>query len=576
MIIRIIGLVKPYWMRILLASGTLIAGLVLRLCSPLVMRSIVDQVLIQKDTSALILLPLLIIFTLFPSVLYSLVNYLTAWIGQRIAAELRQKVFDNLLRQGMRFFEDARTGELVMDVIWQATEAILSETGLHLPELLKGVLTIVFSLVVMFILNARLAIVTLLVFPLFFLPIRELSAKGRRLGEQYLKRRSEMANLVQETISGIRLVVAMNRQSYRVDALRACNDWLVRLWAKLTVLDTLNEMWFTHILQAVGVATIFGVGSFAVLREELTIGGLVAFMTYTPWLYSAISTLPRTKLEWEKNRAALQRAFSYINLKSDIADGALTLKNVKGQIEFENVSFRYASRTESALHNINFCIKPGQFVALVGPSGSGKSTVVDLLVRFYDPISGIIRVDGKDIRNFTLDSLRRNIALVPQETFLFNDTVKANLLFGNELASEEEMIAAAKAAQIHDFIMTLPQGYNTILGERGVKISGGERQRISIARALLRGAPILVLDEATSFVDSITETELQKALNALLGKCTIIMIAHRLSTIVGADRIYVFDKGKIVEEGTHEELLRQGRNYTELYRAQLSSSKARL
>jgi len=571
MIKVLVQLGKPYWKQVLIAMGVLSIGLTLRLVSPLIMKRIIDQALIQKETSALRLVPLLVIIMLLPALLYSLANYSTGWIGQRIAAALRRRIFSNLLRQDMRFFEDARTGELVVDVMRQGANVALSQTGLHLPELVREVPTIIASLAIMLAMNARLAIIAIAVFPLFFLPIRRLGAQGAKLGQEYVKQMNRMVNLVQETISGIRLVVAMNRESRRLEELDEGNKELVRMWARIAALDALNEMWFSQILQAVGIAIVFGAGSFAVVNGELTVGGLVAFMSYVPLLYAALSTLTRTKLEWDKNRYAFQRVLNYIEIEPNVKDrpGAQPLNTVEGRIQFEDVTFRYPSRTESALNNVSLCMEPGQCVALVGPSGSGKSTVVDLLLRFYDPASGCIRIDGKDIRDITLASLRDSIALVPQETFLFHDTVMANVRFGSESASVTEVKAAAKDAQIHEFVMSLPQGYETLLGERGVKVSGGERQRLAIARALLRKAPILILDEATSSVDSVTEMEFRKALNKLAGQCTTIVIAHRLATIVDADRIYVFDRGRIVEEGTHEELLRSGQMYAQLYHAQL-------
>ncbi|MBI3941735.1 MAG: ABC transporter ATP-binding protein [Chloroflexi bacterium] len=574
---RYLGLARPYRLRILLSSLLLIGSVVVRLMSPLVMSYIVDQVLIQGHTSRLFtLIALLMIFTLVPPILNAGANYLNAWVSQAIAADLRQQVFDSLLCQSMRFFDETKTGETVQDVMKQATGAALTGLGLNVPNIIREGFSLISVTIVLFLLDVRLALVTLLVFPLFFLPFHWMSRWAEVLGREYLSRRNALANLVQETISGIRLIVALQRQGQRSAALRASNQGLVRLWARVVTLDSLYELWFAHLLQAVGFAIVLGFGSFAVLSGDLTVGGLVAFMAYAPWLYTAISTLTQTRMDWAKNRADLERIFNYVDLKPDIMDSpqAVTLDRVHGQIEFEYVSFSYASRSESALHDLNLSIMPGQCVALVGPSGSGKSTVVDLLVRFYDPNAGTIRIDGHDIRHVTLASLRDHMGLVAQDTFLFNDTVLANLRFGNESASLVDIEAAAKASQIHTFIQSLPQGLDTMLGERGVKLSGGERQRIAIARALLRNPPILILDEATAAIDSVTEQKIQQVIAEMAGKRTVILIAHRLATVMHADWIYVFDHGRIIESDTHKNLLNRGGLYAQMYYAQTDNRES--
>jgi len=570
--IRILwGFAKPYSQRIMAATALLIVSVILRLTVPILMKKIIDEGIPSESTEQIItLLPILLAVIILSPLLYSLANYLTAWIGQAVAAQLRQRVFDNLIRQDMTFYDEANSGEIVMETMQQVARAALSTASLNLTQIIGDGTLLIVSVVILLSLDIELTLIALIAFPVFFLPIKCFSARATELSAAYLALRNEMTTTIDETVRGIRLVTIMNRQPQRSDLLRDVNRRMVRLWAKTVTYDSLSEMWFTHILQAVGLVVVFAAGAFAVLAGDITIGGLVAFLTYTPWIYAAISTLIRTRLEWDKNQVYLSQALHYMTIEPQVRDtpDAQSLPQVRGEIQFEAVTFTYRSREDASLRNISFRVRPGELVAFVGASGSGKSTLIELLVRYYDVEYGVIRLDGLDIRNIRLNSLRDAIALVPQSVFLFNDTIYNNLVFGGEQVSETQVKEAAQVAQIQDFIEALPEGYATVVGEQGIKLSAGERQRIAIARAWLRDSPILALDEATSAVDLITERKLQDTLLQLRGKKTLLVIAHRLSTIVAADCIYVLAAGQIVEAGTHADLLSQNGAYARLYQAQ--------
>ncbi|RLA91812.1 MAG: ABC transporter permease, partial [Deltaproteobacteria bacterium] len=408
------------------------------------------------------------------------------------------------------------------------------------------------------------ALITFMIFPISIIPIVKFGKKIRKFSKKSQIKMGSITTLLHETISGNRIVKAFNMEDYESKRFSEENHRLFKIIMKRQTIRALSSP-VMETLGGLGAALIILVGGMAVIKGKVTPGTFFSFVTALFMMYQPLKSISKMNNIIQEGMAAGKRVFEILDLKPGIHDkeGAIHLSGIKEGIEFKNVSFKYED--EWVLKDISFKVRKGETVALVGMSGGGKTTIANLIPRFYDIQHGTILIDGVDIRDYTIRSLRDNIAIVTQQTILFNDTVRNNIAYGNHEKNDEEVIKAAIAANAHDFILKLPKGYNTIIGEAGIKLSGGERQRISIARALLKDAPILILDEATSSLDTESEKEVQIALNNLMKNRTSIVIAHRLSTIRNADKIIVIENGKIVEKGTHEELLALKGYYKKLY-----------
>ena len=619
---RVWAFARPYRLRIvwLLFTILLISGL--SLVSPLLYRDLIDNAIPNGDLAHLNWLALgMIAIPILNGVIGVWQRQLNAQIGEGVIYDLRRALYAHLQRMSLRFFTKTRTGELMSrlnnDVV--GAQRAISST---LVSMVSNLVSVIATLSIMLALEWRLTLVGLAVLPLFLWPARRVGRVLRRLSRTSMELNAEMNAAMNETlnVSGAMLVKLFGREKRELD--RFSRDGAaVR---DIGVRSAVAAQWFfvfLGVISAVGTAVVFWGGGRLVLLGTLTIGTIVAFGTYLTQLYGPLMALTNAQVEVAQSMVSFERVFEVLDIPVEIAERshAKALPPVEGRVRFENVCFAYEGLADSqkvgldeiarfnwwggdeshlkrgkgkasgvaeddlrtrpaetgpqwALQDISFTIEPGQLVALVGPSGAGKSTTTYMIPRLYDTTEGRILIDGHDIKEVALNSLAANIGVVTQETYLFYDTIRANLLYARPDATDAELVAAAKAANIHDFIISLPDGYDTAVGERGYRLSGGERQRIAIARVILKDPRILVLDEATSHLDSLSEELIQNALQHVMKRRSSLVIAHRLSTILAADKILVMDKGRLVEQGTHEELLAQNGLYTTLYETQFQSA----
>lgn len=501
-------------------------------------------------------------------------TYILALVSERIGADLRTATYEHLLKLSLEYFGGKRTGDL-MSRIGSESDRICVFLSLHLLDFATDVLMLLMTAAILFSINPWLAVVTLVPLPFIVWMIHAVRFKLQTGFEKIDRVWSEVTSVLADTIPGVRVVKAFAQESREAERFREANRH------NLVVNDRLNKTWAlfapsVSFLTEVGLLVVWAFGVYLVSQGNITVGVLTAFVAYISRFYGRLDSMSRIVSHTEKSASAAKRIFDILDHVSSVPDpvNPVPIGKVQGRIELQGVGFRYGNREVN--RGINLDIKPGQMIGLVGHSGSGKSTLVNLICRFYDVSEGSIRLDGVDIRSFGISDYRQHIGLVLQEPFLFFGTIAENIAYGKPNASRQEIIAAARAAHAHDFILRLSQGYDSIVGERGQGLSGGERQRISIARALLIDPRILILDEATASVDSETEKEIQKALENLVKGRTTIAIAHRLSTLNRADRLVVLDRGQVVEEGTHDDLIARQGAYFNLYQAQARNAEAGL
>jgi subfamily B ATP-binding cassette protein MsbA len=488
-------------------------------------------------------------------------NYLVAWVSLKVLAEMRRQVFAHINAQSLHFFHQSRAGNLISRVNndTRIVQTALSYIGTDLIEQPATAIGVIFTL---FCLDARFSLFALVLFPLCMAPLLIYGKRIRKNGRQEEEQSGAMTSILQETFAGIRVIKSFAREDYQVDQFEAANqnqfEVGIRVRRYTEIVGPLVE-----VVAAMGV----GLALIYVHYAGMELAKFVALTAGLFLLYTPIKQISRMHMQIQKCRAASSNVFALLALQPTVRDepDAIALTDCQGEIEFKNLYFQYEGAPGPALDNFNLRIRPGKTVALVGASGAGKSTVLSLLQRFYDPMAGSVSVDGRDVRQLTQRSLREHIGVVTQDTFLFHDTIYENIRYGRLDATADEIAAAARQAYIHDFILTLSEGYQTRIGDKGCRLSGGQQQRLAIARALLKNAPILLLDEATSALDSESERVIQVALETLSAGKTVVAIAHRLSTILKADQIIVMDSGKIVETGKHQRLYEQNGRYRRLY-----------
>lgn len=568
--LRLLQYMKPYMSRLGLAVICIIFASAANLYVPWVVKDVIDSVLAEKDMMMLntIAVSIIVVFFLRGFFFYGQ-TYLVSYIAQRAVIDVRGALFCHLQRLSLPFYEKRQTGT-VMSYVTNDVGALQVALVDSLIELITESAILLGSLATMFFLHWKLSLVTLITMPLVAQTMRIFGKRLKTTSFRTQESIADITSVLQESLSSIRVVKSFVREDYEIERFRKQNMINFRAQMKNTqVSATLTPV--VEFMAAVGVTGIIWYGGYEVVNGNLTAGALIAFLVYAVNLANPIKRISRVYGTIQKALAAAERVFEIMDMQPDVKEkpNAKNLPVIDGKVEYKNVVFEYKPG-EKALDNISFTAKPGQMIALVGPSGAGKSTVASLLPRFYNLTSGDILIDGVPIDDVTIKSLREQIGLVPQETVLFNGTVYDNILYGRLDATREEVIEAAKSANAHEFIASMPDGYETQIGERGSSLSGGQRQRIAIARAILKNPRILILDEATSALDTESEKIVQAALDKLMVGRTSLVIAHRLSTILKADCILVLEKGKIVERGTHEELLRQKGLYSGLYKIQFN------
>jgi ATP-binding cassette subfamily B protein len=608
----------PYRRQLAVLLVLILAMTGLNLANPLILRTLIDKAIPNKDMNQLLWLSVgLLAVPAGSAILMVMQRRINAAVGEGVIFDLRVALYERLQRMSLRFFTNTRVGELMSrmnnDVV--GAQTAVSSTVVNA---ITNFIQMAAVLVMMFSLEWRLTLISLVIMPLFILATRKLGIKLRDIAHKQMSANAQMNAMMNETlnIGGALLVKLFGQKDQEVDRFSSRASEVRNLGIERAYTGSFFIA-IVGLISAVGSSLVYGLGGYFVIQEAFTIGTIVAFGSYLGNLYGALQGLANAPVEFSTSVVSFERVFEVLDMPLDIDEKpqAAVLRDVKGDIVFEDITFQYEKGDERflsdvrrygdmdsvtavlsgkeephadeeeeeeethsqarsvALENVSFHVFPGQLVALVGPSGAGKTTLTYLLPRLYDPTHGRILIDGHDLRDVTLDSIAAQIGMVTQESTLFHDTIRTNLLYAKSAATQAELEEACRAANIHDFIHDLPDGYNTVVGERGYRLSGGEKQRIALARVILKDPRILVLDEATSSLDSESESLIQEALKRVMRGRTSIVIAHRLSTILAADMILAVDRGQIVERGTHRELLALGGLYAQLYRTQFKKTE---
>jgi len=567
---RMLGYSKPYW-KLIVVSLIAAAGVAATDAAiAFQVGPVLKKVFSDKDVAIFRLLPFAIVaLFVFRGICRFTQQYSISYAGQLGVQDIRNELYRKNMRLSLRFFNSNPTGVLMSRVL---NDVNMMQNGLSevIISVLRDGLTAIALLCVVFYRDWQLASITLLVIPLMIFPTKTIGRHIKRLAKLGMERIGDIANILQETFSGVKVIKAFGLEDREIEKFQQANIRFLSFARKTLKYEALHTP-IMEIITSIGIAGVVGIGGSYVLSRQMTAEALMSFVVGMGMLYNPIKKLLNVYAIVQRSIGAAERVFETMDMNRDISDppDAVSLDRAKGEVAFQDVSFAY--NDEQVLKNVNLSARRGEVIALVGPSGAGKTTMVSLIPRFYDVESGSITIDGIDIRALKLADLMRQIALVDQETILFNETIANNIRYGKTEATEEEVERAARAAYAHDFIFEMPEGYETNIGDRGVRLSGGQKQRICIARAILKNAPILILDEATSALDTESEQMVQQAINNLMSNRTTFVIAHRLSTILHADTIAVFDRGEIVERGSHQQLLEAGGVYKRLYDMQFQN-----
>jgi len=572
---RMLSYLRPYIWRLALAGLFMVGFALLNGAVAFLVKPVLDDVFIGKDPDRLVLIPLVILVVyLAKGACEFAQSYFMSHVGQRVVLDIRNNLYRHMQLLSMSFFSRNPTGTLIARILNDVgvMQGAITQAA---TGLVKDSCTAVFLATVVFWRDWKLAFVALVVFPLAVWPIIRFGRKLRRASTKSQEIVGALTEHLHETLSGAKLVKSFNAEEYETNRFAVRNDDLFRLGMKMVRVHAVTAP-LSEVVGGIGIAAVTYYGGYSVVKGYSTPGNFFSFMTALLMLYRPIKSLSSLNNTIQQGIAGAERVFSVIDTLPEIQDrpGAVELKEIQEGVSFENVSFQYIENGPTVLKGITLDVPRGTMVALVGSSGAGKTTIVDMIPRFYDPQEGAVRIDGKDIRDYSVVSLRERIGIVGQHTTLFNDTIFNNITYGKRGATLAQVEEASRCAGAHGFISKMKDGYESVIGEQGLRLSGGERQRIAIARALLRDAPILILDEATSALDTVSERIVQEALDRLMQGRTTFVIAHRLSTVRNADVIIVVENGQIVEKGKHEELMAWDSSYRNVYLKQFEGRKS--
>jgi subfamily B ATP-binding cassette protein MsbA len=569
---RLLGYVKRYWRTFSISIFGMAIAAATEPLLPALVKPMLDGTFVHKDDFIIHWTPLILLLLFFVRGLTSFAGtYAIGWVGNKVVMDLRNEMFNKLLTLPTRYYDDHATGNLISKLTFDVTQVTSAATNVVTVSI-KDSIMIIGLLGWLLFLNWKLTLFSMIMFPIMAVIIKIFNRRLRSASRNAQNSMGAITQVIEESVAAHKVVKLFGGQQYERSRFNEQANWVRRHIMKLSMAAAANVP-VVQMIAACAVSAIIYYATQQVRNNEITVGGFVSFVAAMMMLTSPIKRITGVSEFIQRGLAASESVFALLDTPGETEAGSVTLGRAEGHITFEHVSLSYDHDNRLALREVNLDIPRGQTIALVGASGSGKSTMANLIPRFYLPTSGRIMLDGHDIADLTLDSLRANIALVSQEVFLFNDTIAANIAYGQEHeVPETEIVAAAEAAHAMEFICEMPEGLQTLVGERGVKLSGGQRQRIAIARAILKNAPILILDEATSALDSEAERHVQSALETLMKGRTSLVIAHRLSTIEKADRIVVMQKGEIVETGAHSELLAKNGVYAQLHRIQFAAA----